>query len=218
MDLWSSLCRSRHPARPIVRGRPAMRLPEHQAVKPLAPFDYEAKRWGSAPLRPRPRFMNGLKLRYLLADLAPIRGKVLDVGCGAGSVAKAVKRERPDLEVIGCDMSRSALDAAEAEPQGVAFRIGRAEKLPFGDGEFNFVWMFDVLEHVDHPERVLREVARVLRPGGAFHIVLPLEGQPWTLYRFLGCGTRWTAKVRHGGHIQVFSSERFTGLAAFSGL
>jgi hypothetical protein len=51
-----------------------------------------------------------------------------------------------------------------------------------------------------------------------FHIVLPLEGQPWTLYRFLWCGTRWTAKVRHGGHIQVFSSERFTGLAAFCGL
>ena len=190
------------------------------SVRPVAtqPFDYEAKRWGSAPLHPRPWFANGLKLRYLLEDLEPVRGKVLDVGCGAGSVAKAVKRERPDLEVIGCDMSRSALDAAEAEPEGVAFRIGQAEKLPFGDGEFDFVWMFDVLEHVDHPERVLREVARVLRPGGVFHIVLPLEGQPWTLYHFLGCGTRWTAKVRHGGHVQVFSSERFTGLAAFCGL
>ncbi|TMH56357.1 MAG: bifunctional 3-demethylubiquinol 3-O-methyltransferase/2-polyprenyl-6-hydroxyphenol methylase, partial [Betaproteobacteria bacterium] len=50
-------------------------------------FDYEAKRWGAGPLRPRPWFMNGLKLRYLLDDLAPVHGKVLDVGCGAGSVA-----------------------------------------------------------------------------------------------------------------------------------
>jgi SAM-dependent methyltransferase len=182
------------------------------------PFDYEAKRWGSAPLHPRPWFMNGLKLRYLLADLTTVHGKVLDVGCGAGSVAKAVKRERPDLHVVGCDVSHSALAMAEASPEGVEFRAAQAERLPFADGEFDFVWIFDVLEHVEKPEQVLREVARVLRPGGGFHIVLPLEGQPWTLYRFLGCGTRWNAKVRHGGHIQIFSSARYSGLAAFCGL
>src|SRR6266478_7415104 len=98
-------------------------MDEHQAMKPLPPFDYEAKRWGSAPLRPRPRYMNGLKLRYLLADLAPIRGRVLDVGCGAGSIAKAVKRERPDLDVMGCDLSESALAAARADAEGVDFRL-----------------------------------------------------------------------------------------------
>jgi len=193
-------------------------MDEHKAVEPLPPFDYEAKRWGSAPLRPRPWFMNGLKLRYLLSDLKSVRGKVLDVGCGGGSVAKAVKRERPDLEVVGCDVSRSALAVAEASPEGVDFRVAEAEKLPFADGQFDFVWIFDVLEHVEKPELVLREVARVLRPGGGFHIVLPLEGQPWTLYRLIGCGTRWTAKVRHGGHIQIFSADRFTGLASFCGL
>ena len=187
-------------------------------VAPAPPFDYEAKRWGSSPLSPRPWFMNGLKLRYLLADLKPVRGRVLDVGCGAGSVAKAVKRDRPDLEVVGCDVSRSALAVAEASAEGVDFRLAEAARLPFADGGFDFVWIFDVLEHVERPDQVLREVARVLRPGGGFHIVLPLEGQPWTLYRFIGCGTRWTAKVRHGGHIQIFSAERFAGLAAFCGL
>jgi SAM-dependent methyltransferase len=157
--------------------------------------------------------MNGLKLRYLLDDLASRRGRVLDVGCGAGSVAKAVKHERPDLEVVGCDVSRSALAVASAEPAGVEFRAAQAERLPFGDAEFDFVWIFDVLEHVEAPEAVLAEVARVLRPGGGFHIVLPLEGQPWTLYRLTGCGTRWTAKVRHGGHIQIFSSSRLKAMA-----
>jgi hypothetical protein len=45
-------------------------------------FDYESKRWGAARLAPRPWFMNGLKLRYLLSDLAPIHGRVLDVAAG----------------------------------------------------------------------------------------------------------------------------------------
>jgi ubiquinone/menaquinone biosynthesis C-methylase UbiE len=187
-------------------------------VSPSSPFSYEDKTWGAARLEPRPWFMNGLKLRYLLDDLSRVHGRVLDVGCGAGSVAKAVKRARPDLEVIGCDVSQAAIAAASSSSEGVEFRSAVAEKLPFDDGEFDFVWIFDVLEHVDDPEQVLREVARVLKPGGGFHIVLPLEGQPRTLYRLVGCGTRWTAKVRHGGHIQIFSADRFRSITPRCGL
>jgi SAM-dependent methyltransferase len=183
-----------------------------------ARFDYESKRWGAAELRARPWFMNGLKLRYLLEDLTAIHGHVLDVGCGAGQVAKAVKRARPDLDVHACDVSRSAIATASASAEGVEFRLATAERLPFADGELDFVWIFDVLEHVEDPEQVLSEVARVLKPGGGFHIVLPLEGQPRTLYTLVGCGTRWTAKVRHGGHIQVFSADRFRTMAASCGL
>ncbi len=183
-----------------------------------AAFDYESKRWGASSLRPRPWYMNGLKLRYLLEDLAAVQGRVLDVGCGAGSVAKAVKRERPDLDVMGCDISRSALEIARRRPEGVDFRLATAERLPHGDAELDFVWIFDVLEHVDEPEIVLREVARVLKPGGRFHIVLPLEGQPRTLYSLVGSGRRWTAKARHGGHVQLFSASRFEAMSGACGL
>jgi SAM-dependent methyltransferase len=193
-------------------------MDEHRALQPVPSFDYEAKRWGLAPLHPRPWYMNGLKLWYLLSDLQGFHGKVLDVGCGAGSVAKAVKRERPDLEVFACDLSRSTLAVASAAPEGVDFRLATAERLPFPDGEFDFVWIFDVLEHIADPDPVLHEVRRVLRKGGGFHIVLPLEGQPWTLYRLVACGNRWTAKVRHAGHIRMFSADRFRADAARCGL
>ena len=187
-------------------------------MKAAVEFDYEAKRWGEAPVRPKPWFMNGLKLRYLLEDLAGVHGRVLDVGCGGGQVAKAVKRERPDLEVLACDVGKVAVADASVSPDGVDFRVAPADRLPFADGEFDFVWIFDVLEHVAHPQRVLDEVARVLSPKGGFHIVLPLEGQPRTLYRLVGAGTRWTAKVRHSGHIQIFSADRFRAMAASCGL
>ena len=179
-------------------------------------FSYESKTWGAKRLEPRPWFMNGLKLRYLLAELRSVHGKVLDLGCGAGAVAKAVKRARPDLDVVGCDLSKAALAAATVSPENVTFRRASAETVPFEDGEFDFVWIFDVLEHVESPEQVMLEVARVLRPGGRFHIVLPLEGEGF--YRALGCGTRWKAKIHHGGHIQIFSASTYQDLASRSGL
>src|SRR4029077_9610898 len=129
---------------------------------------------------------------------------------------KAVKRARPDLDVVGCDLSQAALAAATISPENVTFRRASAERDHFEDGEFDFVWIFDVLEHVESPEQVMLEVARVIRPGGGFHIVLPLEGEG--LYRAIGCGTRWEAKVHHGGHIQIFSAERYRDLASRSGL
>jgi SAM-dependent methyltransferase len=83
-----------------------------------------------------------------------------------------------------------------------------AESLPFQDGSMSAVVMLDVLEHLTDPPAVLHEIHRVLRPGGLFHIVLPLEVQPWTFYRLV---TRlgWKAKLHHCGHIHLFDANRF---------
>jgi SAM-dependent methyltransferase len=191
---------------------------DNQPLAPASNFDYEAKRWGGASVYARPWYIQGLKLRYLLEDLAPIRGSCLDIGCGGGNMAKAIKRERPDLSVHGVDVSRSAIDYASRDHQGVEFRLAEAERLPYKDGQFDVVTMFDVLEHVADPVHVLSEVSRVLRPGGLFHIALPLEDQPGTIYRFIGAGRRWKAKLRCGGHIQLFDDSRFRAMAQMVGL
>jgi SAM-dependent methyltransferase len=162
--------------------------------------------------------MGGLKLRYLLEDLEGRGGRFLDVGCGGGAMARAVSRERPDLRVHGVDLSRGAVGFAAREGEGVCFAVGDAQRLPYGDAVFDAVSLFDVLEHVDEPERVLDEVARVLRPDGLLHVALPLEAQPGTVYALIGTGTRWKAKLRHGGHVQLFDSRRYETRAAASGL
>lgn len=182
-----------------------------------AAFDYEAKRWGSSRIEPRPTYVQGLKLRLVLDALQGIEGDVLDIGCGAGNVARAIAERQADLRVHGVDVSASALKAARWAAPHIDFRMAPAEALPFKDGSMSAVVMLDVLEHLEDPATVLREIHRVLRPGGLFHIALPLEVQPWTLYRLV---TRlgWKAKLHHCGHIQLFDARRFETMAAAAGM
>src|SRR5258708_12554334 len=125
-------------------------MDEQPVVRPAPAFDYEAKHWGTALLRPRPWYMNGLKLCYLLDDLSGVKGRVLDVGCGGGSVAKAVKHARPDLEVFGCDLSESALKIAGSNPGGVDFRPATPDSLPFRTATPALLPFFAPLQHSPH--------------------------------------------------------------------
>jgi SAM-dependent methyltransferase len=164
-------------------------------------FDYETKTWGGHAVGVSPRYLGALRLRYCLDDVADIRGSVLEVGCGAGAMAKALKQFRPDLEVVGCDISEKAIAQARQDPQGVSFEVGDAYGLPYGDGNFEGVVMFDVLEHLDDPGRLVREVVRLLSPGGLFHLFVPCEGELHTIHGILA-RLGWRAKEKYGGHIQ----------------
>lgn len=169
-------------------------------------FDYQSKTWGSPAVRLRPTYMQALKLRYCLDDLQGISGRTLDIGSGAGNMPKAIKHYRSDLEVWGTDLSRNAIAAARRDPEGVKFVTSGGEGLPFPNGFFDAVTMFDVLEHFADPELALSEVRRVLRPGGLFHLFLPLENQPWTIYAVMH-RLGWHAKVEHCGHLQFYSDS-----------
>ena len=169
-------------------------------------FDYEAKTWGGHAVGVSPRYLGALRLRYCLADLAHARGTVLEVGCGAGAMARAIKRGRPDLQVVGCDISQKAIALARQDPQGVSFEVGDAYGLPYKDGNFGAVVMFDVLEHLDEPGRLVREVARVLSPGGLFHLFVPCEGELHTIHGILA-RLGWRAKEKYGGHIQRLTAR-----------
>jgi ubiquinone/menaquinone biosynthesis C-methylase UbiE len=109
----------------------------------------------------------------LLGDV-PRGGRVLDVGCGGGHLAVHVARRRPDLQVVGVDLSprQVARAAARARQAGVAARFvtGSALDLPFADGDFDGVYSVASIKHWPDQARGLRECARVLRPGGALAV------------------------------------------------
>jgi len=109
-------------------------------------------------------------------DLRPGE-RVLEVGCGTGNLALAVKRRRPDVTVVGLDPDPRALARAARKSRraGVAvqWERGFAEQLPCEDGSFDHVLSALMFHHLepDGRRQMLSEVRRVLRPGGSLHLI-----------------------------------------------
>jgi demethylmenaquinone methyltransferase / 2-methoxy-6-polyprenyl-1,4-benzoquinol methylase len=106
--------------------------------------------------------------------------RILDVATGTGMVARALARE--GAEVTALDQSEAMLAVARRRPTpaggsathaagSVTFIHGEAERLPFGDATFDALTFTYLLRYVDDPAATLRELARVVRPGGRIGMV-----------------------------------------------
>jgi SAM-dependent methyltransferase len=91
--------------------------------------------------------------------------RVLEVGSGLGILAADVAAAAADVEVVGVELSAAQIAKAPARPN-VTFNQGDAHALDFPDASFDLVYARYLLEHVADPERVVREMRRVVRPGG----------------------------------------------------
>jgi demethylmenaquinone methyltransferase/2-methoxy-6-polyprenyl-1,4-benzoquinol methylase len=135
--------------------------------------------------------------RALVGEIAPQAGqRILDVATGTGMVAAELLR-RADCVVVGLDQSEAMLSRARARFAGrpaeqVQLLLGEAESLPFADADFDALTFTYLLRYVEDPAATLRELARVVRPGGR---VASLEfGVPplaparlaWRLYTAVG--------------------------------
>jgi demethylmenaquinone methyltransferase / 2-methoxy-6-polyprenyl-1,4-benzoquinol methylase len=90
---------------------------------------------------------------------------VLDVATGTGLVARELLRQH-GCSVVGVDQSPEMLAVARARTPGVRFVQASAEELPFADAEFDALTFTYLLRYVDDPLGTLRELARVVKPGG----------------------------------------------------
>ena len=128
---------------------------------------------------PLVRLLGADRARAALLDQAQLHGRerVLDIGCGTGTLMVALKQRHPDSQVIGLDPDPKALDRArrKAERAGVAvaFERGFADALPYPAASFDRVFSSFMFHHLQAAQReaTLREVRRVLKPGGVFHML-----------------------------------------------
>jgi demethylmenaquinone methyltransferase/2-methoxy-6-polyprenyl-1,4-benzoquinol methylase len=134
---------------------------------------------------------------FLVSRISPDARRVLDVATGTAAVAIELARAEPARTVVGVDQSSEMLLAGREriERQGLRGRIelreGRAESLPFADAEFDAVTFTYLLRYVDDVPATLRELVRVVRPGGTMAM---LEfGLPRGAWRSL-----WELYVRVG--------------------
>jgi SAM-dependent methyltransferase len=123
------------------------------------------------------QFVPALFLQWgeIIADAAGLqRGqRVLDVACGTGVLASAaLGRVGPDGSVTGVDPNEEMLAVARRKSQAIEWRTGRAESLPFEDARFDaVVSQFGFMFFEDRPQ-ALREMMRVLRPGGRLAVAV----------------------------------------------
>lgn len=115
----------------------------------------------------------------IVRQVVPADGAtVLDLGCGDGLFSHLLAQQQ--LNVIGVDLERSAIEQARAKTQAERsagrapeFHVSDGGALPFDDGSMHAVALFDVIEHLPNPIALLREVVRVLRRGGRLVLSTP---------------------------------------------
>jgi ubiquinone/menaquinone biosynthesis methyltransferase len=143
-----------------------------------------------------------------LLDAGP-GDEVLDVATGTGLVARAIS-ERYGCRVVGLDRSADMLSAAAARDGHIPLVRARAESLPFADDSFDHLTFTYLMRYVDDPAATMRELARVVRPGG--RIVALDFGVPtdpvlrslWRVYTTIGLPIVGRA-----------ISQRWSGVGAF---
>lgn len=139
-----------------------------------------------------------VRLDEVVAGFAPARrnGRLLDVGFGAGSLLQAAARG--GWEAHGTEVSAPAVEHARS--LGLQVVQGELADARYPAGHFDVVTAVEVLEHLPDPASLLREVKRILRPGGLFWATTP-HGVGISA-RLLG--TRWSV-VSPPEHLQLFS-------------
>ncbi len=114
-----------------------------------------------------------LRFLYTWARI-PAQASVLDVACGTGEFERQLLAAHPAQPIVGVDISVQMLTIAQqkyATYPNVSFHLGRASALPFADRSFDSIVCANAFHYFDHPEAVLQETKRVLKPEGTVVIL-----------------------------------------------
>jgi 2-polyprenyl-3-methyl-5-hydroxy-6-metoxy-1,4-benzoquinol methylase len=141
---------------------------------------------------------------------AAVPGSILDVGCGEGVLVHRWATRLPQARVVGIDLQEASIQAGWERRQApnLEYRVMRAERLPFADGEFELASAIEVLEHVPDPEHTLAEMARC----ASRQLLVSVPREP--LWRMLNMarGAYLSDLGNTPGHLNHWSKRAFVRL------
>lgn len=120
------------------------------------------------------RWVEYLRIKAILNAIRnQLRGKILEVGCGAGHVLAKI----PRADRVGIDLSNHMVQRAQARLKGKNISIlqANADHLPFQEKSFDGIICTEVLEHVENPEVILKEISRVAKAKASIALSIPNE-------------------------------------------
>jgi ubiquinone/menaquinone biosynthesis C-methylase UbiE len=125
------------------------------------------------------KLLGGDRARRILLDQASLKPgyRMLDVGCGTGTLAVLIKRLHPDVAIVGIDPDPKALARARRKGSrasvSIQFDQGFGDELPYPEASFDRVFSSFMFHHLPSAEKgkTLRAVRRVLKPGGTLHML-----------------------------------------------
>jgi len=146
------------------------------------------------------RALIGRLLRKYLGDKAKL---VLDLGCGTGMMVDVLMRQ--GYQVLGLDLRPEGLYAIHKTLPRSWLLQAEATQLPLAENVFDVLLLLDVLEHVND-QVLLREVHRVLRPGGLAMVTVP--AMPWL----------WSSRDEAAGHLRRYTRRQLKSVLEKTGL
>jgi ubiquinone/menaquinone biosynthesis C-methylase UbiE len=143
--------------------------------------------------------------------------RVLDAGCGDGSILFALKNHF-DISIVGADFSEEALVNAgkNSVRKGYALESHKADtrNLPFENISFDKIFSLGVVEHLQNPESAVNELARCLKPGGVLVLMTPNKFSFGRIDRLI----KTFFKIWEFGHQDEFSPKELSEMVLNSGL
>jgi ubiquinone/menaquinone biosynthesis C-methylase UbiE len=180
--------------------------------------DYHESVWEGVPEGLAPADAR-LREAFLLEQVAEIAARldraprVLDVGCGEGYFAAALVRS--GAEVIAADVAAEPLRRALARHPDLDARLVEPEAaLPLEDSSFDMAWAGETIEHVADTARLLSELRRVLRSGGALALSTPDHGPLLRLWLALSRSAFQERFDPRGDHLRFYTRRSLAGLLA----
>ena len=154
--------------------------------------------------------------KWMAAQLRglPKDAPILEVGCGDGSFTRSLAGH--SSRVTAVDISHSQIERnARAHPEIKFVQHDLAQPLPFAPESFDVIWCSEVLEHLFDPGFALREMQRVMAPGGRLLVTVPYHGMVKDVLIAL---FKWDEHfVPTNPHIRFFTRKTLSQLAASAG-